>query len=661
MATHIFQWDEERGCVPFSSSATGVWTATTSAAVREGKYFCAHCGRPMNRGGTVQHIFRHVSSTDEARCNRRILDQAADLPSLGSPQLTIGLRHTENSLSLYLSFYSLTNGSAYPPEAKIIIRAGKRNAAHAASLLARNKGTMLRAPVPAAQYTISYQGFREGETRYWPEKVEGPDPDGAFLDSALRLLRPGTRIPLDADKEYYFLTTHPLEEVSRDLIVRHLCLQPQDATVNWHLYKISILCFSLSAASFFLDHAIFPMAERPSLVPVWPPCVERQNFLLHHAGSLYFSVRNGEASLRTYPYRSFRPVKDIPSKTATLYQVSGGNQDLLLDGGAASGLGYYWCRKTALRGSTAPPEVSVVDTAGNPLTGDPPKLPEDGSLIVRPPYNGMVQVYHNGTLWCVYPLEGDRDTFLPTLTPDMELRIYQGADLVRTLRFAEEERRGSEKAAEQSDAAVPQKTLKAPAPTRPKRSRKSTTADKAAEVTASQDPLQMDANLESTGSNLMETLQRLQDLKGGTAAEPPAKVSAAPGDKTASVPEKNVPGEPGLWRSQPPSETAQPPSEVPAGGPATAQTALPQEIPPFKPSIPQPQYDADNALLARLQACSSRAIPIPHTFGACTSLFSPAVQRWIAGKVRERKIPADAYRLLVRESNLRRGGQANGR
>lgn len=656
MATHIFQWDEERGCIPFSSSATGVWTATSSAAVRDGKYFCAHCGRPMNRGGTMQHIFRHVSSEDEARCNRRILEHAAELSSLSSPQLSIGLRYTENSLSLYLSFYSLTNGSAYPPEAKITIHIGKRNAVHAAALLTRNKGTMLRAPVPAAQYTISYQGFREGETRYWPEKVEGPDPDGAFFDSALRLLRPGTRIPLDTAKEYYFLTVRPLEETSKDLVVRHLCLQPQNETVIWHLYRISVLRFSLSAATFFLDHGIFPMTERPSLVPVWPPCVERQNFLLHHAGSLYFSVRNGEASPRTYPHCSLRQIKDIPSKTAELYQVSGSNQDLLLDGGIESGLGYYWCRKTALRGSTTPPEVVVVDTEGKPVEGDLPALPEDGSLIVRPPYTGMVRVYHSGALWCVYPLEGNRDTFLPTLTPDMELHIYQGADLVRTLRFAQEESHAAEAPEQQSEPAVQQKPPKAPALTKPKRSRKRATDDDIPEFPVSQDPLQADASLGSTGSNLVEILQRLQDLKGCTAEGAPVQDSPVSQSEAAGTPEKLA-----ARSAQPSAETVQPPLEVPAIETPKGKTAVSPEVSQSKPAISQTRQDHDTALLARLQACSSRAIPIPHTFGACASLFSPAVQHWIAGKVREKKIPADAYRLLVHESNLRQGGQANGR
>ena len=434
--THVCVWDSQLGFRRITAEeARKLFPYGTSA--RSGHFVCELCAQNVlftKPGDNIQH-FRHDPSAPNKECDERQLyfdpSYGRNVRSLNSHAMPIRINVTNATFNLQIGFF-------YPPNVRArcqkIRIAGNSHRVYEYSFerIERFGTTYLNiGQIPSEEYYFSYENATPELKNYWAEKTQGIPKSGALFDGRTgKMIQSGGKAY--ADNEYYLLQKQILYSNIYDLeIVELTSIQDEDYSM-WHLYKVRAKRFSESSAKFFLKYAIF-LTELPTkFYPIWPVYIQDPYLIYHNANDFFFYLCGDDAELKAFP----DPTSIIDTEDGRVYKICTQSREQLVSLGKSGALGFSYIVRQPLQKTASRPSVTVSDIMGNELSDESYSiLPKSKLIRILSQYDGKAVVKKHEKTVYIHKLHAEQPLTIDKLTFGIEIAIYQGSDLIRTIRL----------------------------------------------------------------------------------------------------------------------------------------------------------------------------------------------------------------------------------
>lgn len=437
--THVCMWTDKGWVRVSAEDAVNDIVGKGSVAAHSGLFMCELCGQYVSLiDGEIQiPHFRHSASETSKHCPERSASysisynpQKHDLPiritgvSSSSFRFEVGLiRAPISSLGRDFRIEIKPKGMVEP----YIFTKERLNCSSITYLPIGEK--------PFKEYTLNLKNGSDELRKFWPEKVNGMDPDGTLFDKLS-----GKKLTYDADvevkKEYYLLKRGICEESYRDIRIRKI-VQKQFGRENWILQEISASAFSEKAAKFFLNlHC--RLTPRPvSLEPVWPLFVEGDYIVRHNQDRMYMLVKGDATTVKTFPCEQVWPLdhKDYNIDHPKLYEVVCASR-MLISTGRNQVLRYTYLWKEPLNQEGSSPKLSVTDLSGSEVVpGEANMLPHNKALIFKSEFDGELIISSKNHVVDKRKILADKPLELDRLSYGVSVQVVIGLDVVWKIEF----------------------------------------------------------------------------------------------------------------------------------------------------------------------------------------------------------------------------------
>ena len=266
--------------------------------------------------------------------------------------------------------------------------------------------------------------------QYWPEEVKGIE-SGCLFDR-----RSGKKLPFAADvqvgKEYFLLSFGIVSIRESSLLLTQYSEYQQ-----WRLYVVCAKENTKVAALFFLKYRCRLTDAPISVTPMWPVYIEKPYVLFHRNRKMWFHVCGKNVTTKSSPTAA---QDGFPCEDGTVQVLQcTGSQQLLSAGRENSMLKFTYLWQDAMTKTEETPDPVVTDIQEQiVLPGESSKLPPSRTLWVTAPFDGCIALLRNGVLTEKRKLSSGKRVFVDHLTYGTKLCVYQGLDLVWTIRFERE-------------------------------------------------------------------------------------------------------------------------------------------------------------------------------------------------------------------------------
>ncbi len=437
--THVCMWEESiRGYRSVSiDEATERYPYTVSA--ESGIFACRLCGQSvcLTRPGERIRYFKHTSSAKTKECEDRSLIYDRRVPpiltALSSHPMPIRIDISQSGFRLEIGFFSLAD---IKPRSKcevicIKTRTGK-TFTYSFDRISQSGVTYLGVgDVPSETYSLSYSEATTNLLQYWPLSAAGIPSTGAIFDVVTQKM-----IPEDgrtSGKCFYLLTR---ERLRRWMVPVQLSLDSVCESVGsgcWNVYQLTVHMITQSVAQFFLRWSVWLTESPTEFFPIWPPYVEYTPFLCPSEAEMYIYLRSDTAGLEIYP-RTYCP--GVLVTDGRLYKIAAMNRAQLVSVGRLGADGFSYVSKRKFDQQAVAPTIRVVDAAETVLDQDVyTNFSHRRRINITTPFDGKVVVWRSGVVSEVRNLCADKTITIAPPASQFEIRIYQGCDCVRTIRF----------------------------------------------------------------------------------------------------------------------------------------------------------------------------------------------------------------------------------
>lgn len=437
-------------------------------------FWCGHCCEPvLLAAGEQLQYFKHVPNDRAAECEERQKNDGK------TPAADVEEQVRRRSLPLRIcinrsgDFYFEIGFFRPPVETArcdgFEIQGSEENLSDAPYYsfdwrVMQNGTSYLKASdVPCATYTLKFENARPDLKKYWPETILGVDQvKGAFFDAAQKMIPPEGKAYFG--KRYYLLTSENSHSFPFGVAEKKLLCRRRVGYRSWNLYEISVLPFEdLAKISneekkaktyrellrFFKRRGVSLEARPSEFYPVWPPYVEDSRKVYYSESTIwYYASANDE--LRVYPGGD--PIEG-QGKIRVIETVRNRETGQLLAWGPFGTLGVsYLSKRNDLKDILPKPqtpkiEIRFGDVFENILTSDADEnafveiyrtLPKNERVrIEEPPYDGKAVVLRDGKIWQTLRLSAGKAKAID-VNFGTEIRVFQGCDVVRVVRFERE-------------------------------------------------------------------------------------------------------------------------------------------------------------------------------------------------------------------------------
>lgn len=459
--THVCRWVDGKGyCRTTVEEAAKEYAETVSAD--SGMFICELCGQNVTftKSGTGIHAkarhFRHSSAAKTKECEDRQarLQTAANTPlqSLGQHTLPVRIQVSAESMSFSIGFPA-------PPEdwniycRTICIESNVPGETYRYSWNDRMEASGMTylsvGHTPAAAYRVSYAEASTKLKDFWPEQIEGINPEGTFFeinahDESLGQMLHRQR-NVQTDKQYYFLKKEQINPPT-DIVLKKVYNKAQN---GWYLYRIRDIHFSKTSAKFFMKYGLFLTEKASDFFPIWPvmqnsphifSCLRKKSSFPY----LYFFMQGDRMRFRLYPWEMGIP--PWPCGDGQLVKIPAKERAQLVSLGISGALGFSYIIQRPIQRKKPQISVSVMNHSQQPLIPDAieqgenkeiyNELPKRNCLWITGAYDGKIIYRSHGRLREIRFLRSGED---PVRLGDIhfgdDIEIWQGLDRVRYLHF----------------------------------------------------------------------------------------------------------------------------------------------------------------------------------------------------------------------------------
>ena len=442
--THVRVWEPKTGYRPVEvEEASLMYPYETVPADCRSRFVCELCAQNVGftkpRKGTGTRHFYHSRGEQDKDCEDRAQIYGYTRFSLSSYVFPIRIWVKGHDFGLKLGFVHPTDRAGFACDTIRICGDFYNRFEFSFERIETSGITYLDiGNYPCQKYSIAYDNASNRLLDTWPDTVLGINPMGTLFECPSgRMLNVGAKAY--PDREYYLVQRVHLSLVGVPAGIRiqkitEVCTPNLE---KWSLYKLRVESFTEAVAYFFLQRSIF-LTEKPTVFyPIWPPYVEDPYFIYYRDNDLYFFMQGENAELKTFPVTrtSITPLsRNI--EDGKLYRIFASSKEQLLSLGASGALGFSYLMKKELDQQASAPEVSINNLNGAAYAdGIYDQLPKSKVLTVSAPFDGKVVVKKNGKICFIYRLSAGQDLTVDQITFGVRIDIFQGCDLVQTLRF----------------------------------------------------------------------------------------------------------------------------------------------------------------------------------------------------------------------------------
>lgn len=289
--------------------------------------------------------------------------------------------------------------------------------------------------LPSERYSVHVDSRL---TKYWPEIIKGPSPEGSLFDGKTgKLLIPDSEVT--AHKYYYFLKLgeQKIYEIPKDIYLKFVCKQD-----NYYLYTFRCNSYNKDTAR-YLWKLQYRLTDSPvSIQPIWPLYRETPYTITHNMDCTYFFINGSNESekgsgIRTEIYPM--PEHPVPPKkqgSITLLKVPCKSDRVMISAGRSKVLTFRYFYRRKMDETADIPLIEVSDGKGNRMEQTTyTRLPAQKILIISAPYDGKVRV-RDGHRVLVYEDLKSGQVFSQKIDRlDVIVEILQGLDIVFKIEF----------------------------------------------------------------------------------------------------------------------------------------------------------------------------------------------------------------------------------
>ena len=281
--------------------------------------------------------------------------------------------------------------------------------------------------IPYEKYTLKITPDIPSIRQYWPGMIDGIPENGAIFDGIT-----GKKLPSDSDvqvnQDYFLLTQrsyfHKLDNVTITKKCHHN---------GWFVYVITATAYEEDAAKFFIGYHCRLTKNAVSIIPLWPTYIKTP-YLIHHIGENMMLFLRGDATPKIFP-----PGK-ISANTCDngqLLIINCNDRQQLLSAGRTKILKYTYLWQDELVTESTVPDVTIKDISDNIITyRDSAHLPKKNTVVVSSQFDGYIEIIFKSAVINKLPLSASVNTIVENLEYGQEIRIFQGLDCIRQLRFS---------------------------------------------------------------------------------------------------------------------------------------------------------------------------------------------------------------------------------
>ena len=435
--THVCVWEAKNGYRRISiEEACKMYPHGVSA--NSGIFACELCAKAvlLTAPGSNTRHFRHTSKDETKACEDRAQAYNQIIIKSNHPQMPIKIELTQNSYILKLGFLHMPSFDRTKPVCrKVVILGDQQQFTYSAERIFSEGVTYLNiGNIPSSIYRFRYEGVSSTVGWYYPSSTEGVNPEGSFFDCASgKMFLRGSKIY--SHRSYYLLQKGTLGYIPDGINCHKIMECKTDMFTTWRLYQVQVLEFSKEVARFFLARSVFLTENPVEFYPIWPCYTKDQYFIYHTEPTVYFYMQGDEAELHAYP--SFLAVTKSEKLTSgKIYRISATSKEQLVSFGQSGVLGFSYLMKKTPNICSALPDVQIKDIDGRALDQQVYNiLPKGKQIILQAPYSGKVVILRKDSIQEIRAIPDEEEITVDKLTIGCEVQIFQGCDLVRTIRF----------------------------------------------------------------------------------------------------------------------------------------------------------------------------------------------------------------------------------
>ena len=434
--THVCVWDPVVGFRRITvNEACKLYPFGVSA--RSGHFVCELCAQNVlltAPGINVQH-FRHDPSSPNKECDER---QTSFDPTYGRKLQSLSSHNMPLCIELSGASYLLKLGFFHPPYQnahcdKIIISGNSNQVFIYSFERVETAGTTYFSlgSMPSTGYEIDYVNATPELRKFWPSRVQGVSRSGSLFDCRTgQILQSGGKAY--AGNSYYLLRQGPLNSYCGDVEIEHLARTQVNSYTYWYLYRIRVRRFTEESAKYFLKFSLF-LTEKPTeYYPVWPTYIQDPYFIYHNSNEVYFYLCGDDAELKSFPLKA----DSISTDDGKLFHINSQCKEQLVSIGKSGALGFTYLVRKPFSISIMLPQVEITDSFGHVLADDCyTKPPKANQMTVSTSFDGKAALLKNGKLIYIHMIIAGQHLMIDGLTYGMEIKIFQGCDCVRSIRF----------------------------------------------------------------------------------------------------------------------------------------------------------------------------------------------------------------------------------
>lgn len=439
--THVCVWDPIIGYRRISvEEASKLYPYEVSA--NGGQFVCELCAQNVGlskaRVDTGTRYFFHSSAAQNKNCEDRQvqLSHSANrrLASLNSHTMPLRISLSGRSFTLEIGFFFPPDKSAHCDTIRIA-NDSKQVFEYSFERIEHVGTTYLNVgSVPSRVYGVEYVNANHALKCFWSNSITGINRGGSFFDGNTgEILQPGGKAY--SGNCYYLLRRQPVFSSVKDVKIVELSREQVGSYSTWYLYKIEVTNFSAHSARFFLKHEIF-LTEKPTkFYPIWPAYIKAPYFICHNSSELYFYICGDDAELKAFPAAT----NVLSTQEGKLYKLHTRDREQLISLGKSGTLGFSYLIRQPVYKEAKIPTVDIADTSGDHLTQNSYSiLPKTKIISVVAQFDGKAVVRKNDKIQYVYKVSAGGLLEIDGLSYGMDIQIFQGCDLVRTISFARE-------------------------------------------------------------------------------------------------------------------------------------------------------------------------------------------------------------------------------
>ena len=434
--THVCIWDPRVG-FRRTTITEACKMHPYGVSARSGHFVCELCAQNVlltAPGINVQH-FRHDPASPNKECDERQTTfdptYGRRIQSLNSHIMPLRIVPTEASFLLQMGFFLPPVQNARCDKIRIT---GDRHQLYEYLFerIGATGTTFLNiGSVPCTVYGIEYINATETLKKYWVTRVQGISPFGSLFDCRSgHILQMGGKAY--AGNNYYLLQKKPLYTLCRDIETEELARVQNNLYETWYLYKIHVRNFTENSAKFFLKYSLF-LTEKPTFFfPIWPAYTKDPYFIYHNSSELFLFLHGDDAELKAFPVTA----NSINTDDGKLYCIRTHYKEQLVSLGKSGALGFEYLIKQPFIKSVSAPIVTVIDSLGNELCDECyTTIPKAKQITISAPFDGKVILERKGKTIVIYKFLAGQSLVIDGLTYGTILKVFQGSDYIRTLRF----------------------------------------------------------------------------------------------------------------------------------------------------------------------------------------------------------------------------------